>query len=117
MVDYDRRVNFAKFKTSSWGPIDTVDAIWPRVKDAIDSQLAAEDYFRRRVRDEKRVGDEPHAFRRNEERHTGHLRQPGPELPYRNAQRADHEEYESGIKQALRRQDALPHHCIHGEAA
>jgi hypothetical protein len=71
VVDFDRRVNFATFKTYSWGPIEW-STHWP--------------FAAARTR-----------------------------LPYRNAQRADHQEHESGIEQALRRQDALPHHCLHGE--
>jgi len=41
-TDYDRRVDFAHYKTYSWGKIQTVDGLWDeRVKDAVGGQLAA----------------------------------------------------------------------------
>lgn len=41
-TDYDHGVNFAHYKTYSWGKIQTSNGIWDdRVKDAVASQLAA----------------------------------------------------------------------------
>ena len=41
-TDYDHGVNFAQYKTYSWGKIQTADGLWDsRVKDAVASQLAA----------------------------------------------------------------------------
>jgi Domain of unknown function (DUF4136) len=41
-TDYDHKVNFAAFKTYSWGKVQTANSLWnQRVKDAVDSQLAA----------------------------------------------------------------------------
>ena len=40
--DYDHNVNFANYKTYSWGYLETGNSIWDqRVKNAIDSQLSA----------------------------------------------------------------------------
>jgi hypothetical protein len=42
LVDYDRRVNFSKYKTYSWGVVMTGDTMWDqRLKDAVESALAA----------------------------------------------------------------------------
>jgi Domain of unknown function (DUF4136) len=44
-VDYDHGVNFAQYKTYSWGKIQTANGLWDqRVKSAIDSQLAAKGF-------------------------------------------------------------------------
>jgi hypothetical protein len=41
-TDYDHHVNFTKYKTYSWGKLETADTIWDqRVRDAVDSQLTA----------------------------------------------------------------------------
>ena len=41
-TDYDHNVNFAQYKTYSWGKIQTANGLWDaRVKDAVASQLAA----------------------------------------------------------------------------
>ena len=41
-TDYDHNINFANYKTYSWGKVETQNSIWDqRVKDAVDSQLAA----------------------------------------------------------------------------
>ena len=41
-TDYDHNVNFANFKTYSWGKVETANSIWDqRVKSAVDGQLAA----------------------------------------------------------------------------
>lgn len=41
-TDYDHKVNFAGFKTYSWGRIQTANGLWDeRVKDAVAQQLAA----------------------------------------------------------------------------
>jgi hypothetical protein len=41
-TDYDHNANFANYKTYSWGKLQTANSIWDqRVKDAVDSQLAA----------------------------------------------------------------------------
>ena len=41
-TDYDHNINFAQYKTYSWGKIQTVNGLWDaRVKDAVASQLAA----------------------------------------------------------------------------
>lgn len=41
-TDYDHNTNFAKYKTYSWGKVQTANSIWDeRVRSAIDSQLAA----------------------------------------------------------------------------
>lgn len=41
-TDYDHNVNFANYKTYSWGKVQTPNSIWQgRVKQAVDSQLAA----------------------------------------------------------------------------
>lgn len=41
-TDYDHNVNFAQYKTYSWGKIQTTNGLWDaRVKDAVASQLAA----------------------------------------------------------------------------
>ena len=40
-TDYDHGVNFAQYKTYSWGKIQAADGLWDsRVKDAVASQLA-----------------------------------------------------------------------------
>lgn len=40
-TDYDHGVNFAQYKTYSWGKIQTANGLWDsRVKDAVASQLA-----------------------------------------------------------------------------
>ncbi|HXW08092.1 MAG TPA: DUF4136 domain-containing protein [Vicinamibacterales bacterium] len=42
LVDYDRRVNFSRYKTYSWGVVMTGDTMWDqRLKDAVDGALAA----------------------------------------------------------------------------
>jgi Domain of unknown function (DUF4136) len=41
-TDYDHNVNFAQYKTYSWGKIQTANDLWDeRVKSAVASQLAA----------------------------------------------------------------------------
>ena len=41
-TDYDHGVNFAQYKTYSWGKIQTANGLWDsRVKNAVASQLAA----------------------------------------------------------------------------
>ena len=41
-TDYDHGVNFAQYKTYSWGKIQTTDGLWDsRVKDAVARQLTA----------------------------------------------------------------------------
>ena len=41
-TDYDHNVNFAQYKTYSWGKIQTANGLWDeRVKSAVVSQLAA----------------------------------------------------------------------------
>lgn len=41
-TDYDHNADFARYKTYSWGKIQTADGLWDsRVKDAVASQLAA----------------------------------------------------------------------------
>jgi len=41
-TDYSHNVNFAQYKTYTWGKIRTADGLWDeRVKDAVASQLAA----------------------------------------------------------------------------
>jgi hypothetical protein len=41
-TDYDHNANFANYKTYSWGKLETANSIWDqRVKNAVDSQLAA----------------------------------------------------------------------------
>jgi Domain of unknown function (DUF4136) len=41
-TDYDRKVDFAHYKTYSWGNVKTPDSLWDaRVKQAVDGQLAA----------------------------------------------------------------------------
>jgi Domain of unknown function (DUF4136) len=41
-TDYDHNANFSNYKTYSWGKVDTADSLWDqRVKQAVDSQLAA----------------------------------------------------------------------------
>jgi hypothetical protein len=41
-TDYDHKADFARFKTYSWGNVKAADSLWDeRVKEAVDSQLAA----------------------------------------------------------------------------
>ncbi|MBZ5665635.1 MAG: DUF4136 domain-containing protein [Acidobacteriia bacterium] len=41
-TDFDKHVNFAQYKTYSWKKVRVSNSLWePRIKDAIDSQLAA----------------------------------------------------------------------------
>jgi hypothetical protein len=41
-TDYDRKVDFAHYKTYSWGNVKTPDSLWDnRVKQAVEGQLAA----------------------------------------------------------------------------
>ena len=41
-TDYDRKVDFAHYKTYSWGNVKTPNGLWDeRVKQAVDGQLAA----------------------------------------------------------------------------
>jgi hypothetical protein len=41
-TDYDRSVNFAQYKTYSWGNVHTEDPLWvDRIRDAVSSALAA----------------------------------------------------------------------------
>jgi hypothetical protein len=41
-IDYDHHVNFERYKTYSWGKVETANSIWnSRVKDAIAKELAA----------------------------------------------------------------------------
>lgn len=41
-TDYDHGVNFAQYKTYSWGKIQTANGLWDdRVKDAVATQLTA----------------------------------------------------------------------------
>lgn len=40
--DYDHNVNFANYKTYSWGKVQAANSLWDdRIKSAVDSQLAA----------------------------------------------------------------------------
>lgn len=42
ITDYDRHANFSNYKTYSWGRVQTANYMWDqRIKDTIDSQLAA----------------------------------------------------------------------------
>src|SRR5262249_44102621 len=46
-TDYDHSANFAKYKTYSWGTLQAGNSIWEqRVKNAIESQLAAKGWTR-----------------------------------------------------------------------
>lgn len=41
-TDYDHNANFARYKTYSWGKVQTSNSLWDqRVKDDVNSQLAA----------------------------------------------------------------------------
>jgi hypothetical protein len=41
-VDYDHSTNFNQLKTYSWKTVNTANSLWDkRVKDAVDSELAA----------------------------------------------------------------------------
>jgi Domain of unknown function (DUF4136) len=41
-TDYDHNANFTSYKTYSWGKLQTANSIWDqRVREAVDSQLAA----------------------------------------------------------------------------
>ena len=41
-TDYDHKTNFARYKTYSWAKVETSNSLWDqRVKDAVNSQLAA----------------------------------------------------------------------------
>jgi len=41
-TDYDHKANFAQYKTYSWAKVETPNSLWDqRVKDAVNSQLAA----------------------------------------------------------------------------
>jgi hypothetical protein len=41
-TDYDHGIDFSKYKTYSWGKLQTANSLWDqRVKQAVDSQLAA----------------------------------------------------------------------------
>jgi Domain of unknown function (DUF4136) len=41
-TDFDKRVDFAQYKTYSWKKVNVSNALWePRIKDAVDGQLAA----------------------------------------------------------------------------
>jgi Domain of unknown function (DUF4136) len=44
-TDYDHNASFGRYKTYSWGKIQTANGLWDqRVKDAVASQLAAKGY-------------------------------------------------------------------------
>ena len=44
-VDQDRRADFSHYRTYSWLKVSTPDSIWDhRVQDAVDGQLAANDF-------------------------------------------------------------------------
>jgi hypothetical protein len=46
-TDYDKHANFAQYKTYSWKKIKVNNQLWePRIKDAVDSQLAAKGWRR-----------------------------------------------------------------------
>lgn len=41
-TDYDHNADFARYKTYSWGKVQTANGLWDeRVKSAVDSQMAA----------------------------------------------------------------------------
>lgn len=46
-TDYDRGVDFNQYKTYSWEKVQTADPLWvDRIKEAVDSQLAAKGWRR-----------------------------------------------------------------------
>jgi Domain of unknown function (DUF4136) len=46
-TDYDRSANFNSYKTYSWERVQTTDPLWvDRIKEAVDSQLAAKGWTR-----------------------------------------------------------------------
>jgi Domain of unknown function (DUF4136) len=46
-TDYDRSADFNQYKTYSWGKVQTSDPLWvDRIKEAVDSQLAAKGWRR-----------------------------------------------------------------------
>jgi hypothetical protein len=46
-TDYDRSANFNSYKTYSWEKVQTTDPLWvDRIKEAVDSQLAAKGWTR-----------------------------------------------------------------------
>ena len=46
-TDYDRSANFNNYKTYSWERVQTTDPLWvDRIKEAVDSQLAAKGWTR-----------------------------------------------------------------------
>jgi hypothetical protein len=46
-TDYDRSINFSQYKTYSWEKVQTPDPLWvDRIKEAVDSQLAAKGWRR-----------------------------------------------------------------------
>src|ERR1700741_5275803 len=46
-TDFDKPVDFAQYKTYTWKKVKVNDQLWePRIKDAIDSQLAAKGWRR-----------------------------------------------------------------------
>ena len=46
-TDYDRGVDFNQYKTYSWKKVQTADPLWvDRIKEAVDSQLAAKGWRR-----------------------------------------------------------------------
>jgi hypothetical protein len=46
-TDYDRGADFNRYKTYSWEKVQTADPLWvDRVKEAVDSQLAAKGWTR-----------------------------------------------------------------------
>ena len=50
-TDFDKHANFAQYKTYSWKKVKVNDQLWePRIKEAVDSQLAAKGW--RRVDDD-----------------------------------------------------------------
>jgi Domain of unknown function (DUF4136) len=46
-IDYDRSANFSQYKTYSWETVQAGDPLWVgRIKEAVDSQLAAKGWRR-----------------------------------------------------------------------
>ena len=46
-TDYDRSADFNRYKTYSWEKVQTTDPLWvDRIKEAVDSQLAAKGWTR-----------------------------------------------------------------------
>jgi hypothetical protein len=46
-IDFDKRADFGQYKTYSWQAVQVGNALWePRIKDAVDMQLAAKGWKR-----------------------------------------------------------------------